>query len=336
MNGNFHSCWSSNSKLPPVAVTMGDPNGVGPEIFLKSWPALQRICQPIFYGQQKVLEHYASKLQLPLPPCPVVEVGEGIAPTPGYLSVQGGEVSARCVLEAIQACLDGTVAAMVTLPISKEAINLAGYHYAGHTEMLGEYTGTDSQTMMLVGGDIRIVLATTHVPLRAVVPALSTQKIQNAIHHAYVGMAELGISSPRVAVCALNPHSGDGGVCGNEDQQLIAPAVREYDKRHLCHTLGPLPSDSLFASMHARKAYDVAVCMYHDQGLIPVKMASFGRGVNVTLGLPIVRTSVDHGTAFDIAGQGIANHDSLLQATQIALQIAAHRQSKLLQKESWS
>lgn len=311
-----------------LAFTLGDPNGVGPEVFLKAFSEITKLCCPVVIGERGTLEYYGQKLGLTVPDCEYMDKGYyGREPQPGKLSAAAGAASARYVICAIEEAMLGAVDGMVTLPINKEAINLGGYHYAGHTEMLGEYTGVTSQSMMLVAGNIRVVLVTTHVALESVPALLNRPRIMQAMENAYRGMIEIGIALPRVAVCALNPHASDGGVFGSQEEQIILPAIREYDSTHGTSTAGPLPADSLFARMAAGNEFDVAVCMYHDQGMIPVKMAGFGGGVNITMGLPIVRTSVDHGTAFGIAGKGQASSTSLVEATRCAVRILEHRRS---------
>lgn len=315
--------------LPSIAFTLGDINGIGPEIFLKAFPHICQYCQPVVVGDRGALEFYAASLNLPMVTCPILEPASPVMPRPGVLCAQAGKASAKFVITAIEQAMARQIDAIVTLPLNKEALHLGGYHYAGHTEMLGEYTGSPTQSMMLVGGDVRVVLVTTHIALADVAAAITPSAVERALINAYAGMAEIGISDPRIAVCALNPHGSDGGIFGDEEQQIIAPTVRAFDAAHGTKTIGPLPADSLFAQLAAEKCYDAVVCMYHDQGLIPVKMAAFGMGVNITLGLPIIRTSVDHGTAYPIAGKGIARHESLLQATEYAIRIIRYRRSVL-------
>ncbi|WP_027389406.1 4-hydroxythreonine-4-phosphate dehydrogenase PdxA [Chrysiogenes arsenatis] len=313
--------------LPTIAFTLGDVNGIGPEIFLKAYPSICQHCQPIVIGDRAALEFYAARLNLPMVTCSIIEPSSPVTPQPGTLCAQAGKASAEFVITAIEQAMAHTIDAIVTLPLNKEALHLGGYHYAGHTEMLGEYTGSPTQSMMLVGGDVRVVLATTHIALADVAAAITPTTVERALVNAYAGMAEIGIRNPRIAVCALNPHGSDGGIFGNEEQHIIAPTVLAFDAAHGTNTIGPLPADSLFAHLAAEKCYDAVVCMYHDQGLIPVKMAAFGMGVNITLGLPIIRTSVDHGTAYPIAGKGIARYESLLQATEYAIRIIRYRRS---------
>ena len=207
--------------------------------------------------------------------------------------------------------------AIVTAPINKEAINLAGFDYSGHTELLAELTNTKNFAMMLVGGVLRIVLVTTHIALKDVSKNLSAKKIYSKIKIAYHSLQNLWkIAKPKIAVCALNPHCGEGGLFGNEEETIITPAVNNAKKLGI-NAVGPLAADTLFVRAKDGE-YDAVVCMYHDQGLIPLKMHSFGKGVNITLGLPIIRTSVDHGTAFNIAGKGIADEGSMIEAIRVA------------------
>jgi 4-hydroxythreonine-4-phosphate dehydrogenase len=219
------------------------------------------------------------------------------------------------------------IAAMVTCPINKTAMQLAGFPYNGHTELLAERTKSDNYAMMFAGDRLRVVLATIHVPLRDVPSILSKQKILRTIKLTWQTLQErFGVKTPRIAVAGLNPHAGESGMFGNEEKDIIAPAIAQARNEGV-DVVGPLPPDTLF--YHAAKGrYDVVVSMYHDQGLIPFKLMHFNNGVNVTIGLPIIRTSVDHGTAYDIAGTGIADPGSLIAAINMAVQQAAYASKK--------
>lgn len=313
-----------------ILFTLGDPNGIGPEVLLRGWSQLCNICRPYALGHRPVLEYYARRFGLPMPDARQILEPETPAPqpNPGALCASAGRASADCIRLAVQLLQHQRAEAMVTLPINKESLNLGGAPYPGHTEMLGDLTGCRQQSMMLAGGDVRIVLVTTHMPLSEVARTIDEQRVFRTLQNTYDGLQQLGFNSPRIAVCGLNPHAGDGGILGDEEQRIIAPAIAAWDEHAGSHTQGPLPADALFARLVRERCWDAVVCMYHDQGLIPVKMAAFGEAVNITLGLPIIRTSVDHGTAFDIAGTGVAGYGSLLQATRYALNMITAARSR--------
>ncbi|HEY6000743.1 MAG TPA: 4-hydroxythreonine-4-phosphate dehydrogenase PdxA, partial [bacterium] len=257
--------------------------------------------------------------------CPLVETGPERDPLPplGRPGAAGGRAALEALSEAICLALDGRVAGIVTAPISKEAIRAAGSPFPGHTELLAAFTGTKRYAMMLVGGPLRVVLATIHEPL-ARVPALITPRVvRETIALTWEAVRDLGLRRPRIAVCGLNPHAGEAGLMGREERRIIGPAVRAMAAKGVPVT-GPLPADTVFFRA-ARGEFAAVVAMYHDQGLGPLKTLAFDTGVNVTLGLPIVRTSVDHGTAFDIAGKGVASPASLLAAVELAATLARHR-----------
>jgi 4-hydroxythreonine-4-phosphate dehydrogenase len=328
------------SKKPIVAVTMGDPTGVGPEVILKAlaeeevWEA----CTPLVFGDVEVLKEWADFLSIP------IRVGEWGSETwrsktlqivpvsnlprkvrkPGRPSVASGEASYQYIRQAASAVFNGTAQALCTAPINKRFVHLAGHPYPGHTEMLAEWSRTKEFRMMLIGGTLRVVLVTIHVPLAQVATLLTEEAIFKTILLTHKSLTELfGVAKPRIAVAAFNPHAGEDGSFGVEENRAIRPAVQESKKRGI-RADGPLPADGLFARVN-RWQYDAVVCMYHDQGLIPVKLLDFYGGVGLTLGLPIIRTSVDHGTANEIAGKGIASHSSMLAAILLA--------GKLVQKK---
>ena len=237
---------------------------------------------------------------------------------PGEVSAVAGRQAIAAIETATSLCLDGQAAALVTAPISKAAIHLAGSPFPGHTEMLAALTGADEVAMMLVGGPLRVALVTIHEPLARVASLISVERITTVVRLAHLWLVDSGIARPKVAVAGLNPHAGEGGEIGREEAEVIAPAVAALQAEGIA-VQGPLPADTLFhAAYHG--AYDAVVAMYHDQGLAPLKMIAFDEGVNVTLGLPFPRTSPDHGTAFDIAGQGIARPASLLAALRLAVE----------------
>jgi len=331
-----------------VGVTMGDPAGVGPEIILKAladgeW---QRESVPLVLGDEGVMDFYSTLLGLDVPLIPVDEgdigslgplkSGAYILPLSGLHSLQFspgrttpscGEAVVRYIRKAVELALDGKIAAMVTAPISKASMHAAGYPYPGHTEFLAELTGCRDYAMMLVGGRIRVSLVTIHVALREVPALVTGDEVYRVARLTCRCMEDwFGIEDPRVAVAALNPHGGEEGAFGDEEARVIAPAV-EALREGGCGVSGPYPADTLF-HRHAQGEFDAVVAMYHDQGLIPVKLEAFDRGVNLTLGLPIIRTSVDHGTAFDIAGKGMASPSSLKAAYALALELTERRGGK--------
>lgn len=327
---------------PVIGITMGDPAGIGPEIILSllSSKEIYSVCIPVVIGCGAVLDATADLLGVKNPckrisgpgeippgsPAPFlidlanIHAGEY---TVGRISAKTGRASVEYLFHAVELAKNGKIHAIVTAPINKEALHLAGYPYAGHTEMLAEKTGSTNYAMMLVGGPIRVILVTTHLPLREVPAGLTTQGVLQKIRLADQGMRDLGFERPRIAVAGLNPHSGEGGIFGHEEEQIIAPAVLKARQQGMDVT-GPLPPDTVFyQAYHGR--FHAVVCMYHDQGLIPLKMIAFDSGVNVTLGLPIIRTSVDHGTALDIAGKGVANATSLTEAVKLAVKLVRNK-----------
>lgn len=326
---------------PILAITMGDPAGVGPEIVVKALGSrrLWRACRPVVIGRRPALEAAARSLKsriafdpvgtrLPaaIPGhCPFVETGPERDPLPplGRPSAAGGRAALEAVTEAICLALDGRAAGVVTAPISKEAIHAAGCPFPGHTELLAAFTGSRRYAMMLVGGPLRVSLATIHEPLARVPSLITGRLVREIIQLTWEAVRDLGLPRPRVAVCGLNPHAGEAGLMGREERRVIAPAVRAMAARGI-PVSGPHPADTVFFRA-ARGEFAAVVAMYHDQGLGPLKTLAFDTGVNVTLGLPIVRTSVDHGTAFDIAGRGVASPESLLAAVELAATLARHR-----------
>lgn len=326
---------------------MGDPAGIGPEVVVKALasPLVWRLCRPIVIGSVPVLQRETRRLSsslkvVPLPGDHSPEADSSIRS--GHLPVLDplktplgrfrvgrparatGAASIAFIQTAVQLAQAGCVSAVVTAPINKEAMHLAGYHYPGHTELLAELTGTKQAGMMLLGGPLKILLVTTHLALKNVPRALTIPRVVTAIRLAHRALKDyFQIARPRIGVAGLNPHAGEHGVFGHEEQDVIAPAVRQATRGRIRAT-GPLPADTLFGAA-VRGAYDVVVAMYHDQGLIPLKTVAFGQCVNLTVGLPIIRTSVDHGTAYDIVGTGQADPHSLLEAIKLASQLTATR-----------
>ncbi len=329
---------------PILAITMGDPAGIGPEIIVKALelPKVWRVCRPLIIGHPTIFEQTIQSLKASL----VITYLDGhdessgkkafrrgclplfdpfsqsIRPIRlGHVSAKAGEMAATCIQSAVRLAQAGCVDGIVTAPINKEALHRAGHLYPGHTEMLADLTKAKESGMMIMGGPLKIVFTTTHLALRDVAEALTVQKIVKAIRLAHFGLKELfGLKKSRIAVAGLNPHAGENGLFGDEEQRLILPAIKRAKAQRISCS-GPHPADTMFAKA-LTGAFDGIVALYHDQGLIPLKTVAFGHCVNITIGLPILRTSVDHGTAFDIAGKGKADPTSLVDAIVMAAQLA--------------
>jgi 4-hydroxythreonine-4-phosphate dehydrogenase len=308
----------------PIALTTGEPAGIGPEVAIK---AAAEVAVPLtLIGDRALLEGTARRLGIVLAPHIAIEhVPLAAAVTPGRLDTRNSAYVLATLDCAIAGCRAGTFSAMVTAPLHKGVINEAGHRFTGHTEYLAEKTGTAQVVMMLVGearaGDVRfplrVALATTHLPLAAVPGALTIDALSAVLDVLSRDLTQrFGIAAPRIAVCGLNPHAGESGYLGREEIEVIGPAIEAAVKRGIA-VQGPLPADTVFVPAHAQR-FDAILAMYHDQGLAPLKFATFGRGVNVTLGLPFVRTSVDHGTALDLAGSGRADAASMAEAIRLA------------------
>lgn len=326
----------STSVHPKLAISVGECCGVGPEISLKCLADSEVLarCTPLLFGPPNTLRHIASKLDLPCPPTANLNEFESLtAPaiiesgqldvdhiTPGEFNAETGQASYQAVIDSIDAAKQGLVAGIVTGPIQKEAWHAAGIKFPGHTELLAQRTDTDQFCMMLTSEEISCVLATIHIPLADVPAQLSSEGILRAIRLGADALTKRLGRPARVSVCGLNPHAGENGLFSHgEESALIEPAI-ESARSDGIEVRGPLPPDTAFTPA-MRKQTDVFICMYHDQGLIPLKALAFDDAVNVTLGLPIVRTSVDHGTALDIAWQGKASHTSMLAAIHMALDL---------------
>jgi len=328
---------------PIVAITMGDAAGVGPEIAVKALgeEKIYRLCRSLVIGDARVLARAGEMLGTPLVVRPVARVADArfergamdvldLANVElarlevGKVSAMAGRAAVEYIVRAVELALAREVDAIATGPINKEAINLAGYDYIGHTEILADLTKTQRCTTMLVAGPLRVTHVTRHVPLRQVADLITKEKVLETILVTADGLRQFGIEHPRLGVAALNPHGGEGGLLGREEIKEIAPAVEEA-RRLGIDARGPYPADSIFFRAIAGE-FDSVVAMYHDQGHIPVKVHDFEGSVTVTLGLPIVRTSVDHGTAFDIAWKGVASPRSLIEAIKLAAQLARARE----------
>jgi 4-hydroxythreonine-4-phosphate dehydrogenase len=341
------------SSKPIIAITMGDPASIGPEIAVKALleKKIQDICKPVLVGDAVVFEQIISLLKLPAK----VNVIDKIADAKfepgtvdiydlnntdinklvfGQISPMCGEASFQAVKKVIELALAKEVDATVTGPINKKAINEAGHHFAGHTEIYAHYTGTKKYAMLLVEDKMKVIHVSTHVSLRQACDLVKKDRILEVTQLLYNGMISLGETNLKIGIAGLNPHAGDSGLFGTEDDLEILPAVEEA-KRMGFDVEGPVPPDTLFAKA-ATGAYGGVVAMYHDQGHIPFKLAGFKwnaekkqmdsvKGVNITMGLPIIRTSVDHGTAFEIAGKGIASHDAMVLAIESAVQLSRNK-----------
>ncbi len=325
-----------NHPLPLIGITMGDPAGIGPEIIIKilNDPGIHSICRPLIIGDsmimQKALDLLSLKHQIHIIDDP--EQGYFKFKTidmiditllnienfnPSTSDIETGTAMQEYVIKGIDLALNRKIDGLVTCPITKAALKLAGSDFHGHTELLAHRTGTKDYAMMLTGKTLKVVLVTIHIPLAKVALSLNIEDIIKKIKLTHTSLKErFNVKNPRIAVSGLNPHSGEASMFGREEEDIIAPAVRLSKKEGL-DVQGPLPPDTVF--YHAvRGRYDAVVSMYHDQGLIPFKLIHFKDGVNTTLGLPIIRTSVDHGTAYDIAWKGIADPTSLMEAVKMA------------------
>ena len=334
-----------------LAITMGDPAGIGPEIIAKACQKLKaRIdaggLRLLIIGSGPALERARTQLEelieIPTvseeeewPDLGFLQAGpEGEPIEPGRLSADGGRLAFLAVEHGVRLATTGRVGGIVTAPLNKEALNNAGYHYPGHTEMLAELTGVREPVMMLAHGNMRVSHVSTHIALENVAKRLTPERLRRVIALTDQALRRLGLSRARIAVAALNPHGGEGGLFGRQDIDVSEPTIRQAVADGL-DVVGPVAGDTVFVKLRAGQ-YDAVIAMYHDQGHIPIKLLGFevnqatGRwdylsGVNVTLGLPIIRTSVDHGTAFDIAGKGIASERSLIEAIDYAEQLARIR-----------
>ena len=287
---------------PRIAITAGDPAGIGPEIADKASrdARVLEVCEPIIYAEPSVTPF---------------QIGE--------VSAAAGRAAYDTIVRAVEDARAGRVQAIATAPVNKLAFSRAGLPWRGHTDLLAHLCGVSRVAMMFHAPELNVVLATVHVPLREVPELLTRALIEDVLALTAESLPAFGIPAPRIAVAGLNPHAGEDGLLGSEEQQVLAPAVAAARRRGL-NVSGPWPADTVFGRA-ARGEFDVVLACYHDQGLVPVKLLAFGRAVNVTLGLPIIRTSVDHGTAFDIAGRGLADAGSMVEAVLLAARLAVAR-----------
>ncbi|HET9863221.1 MAG TPA: 4-hydroxythreonine-4-phosphate dehydrogenase PdxA [Steroidobacteraceae bacterium] len=325
--------------LPIIALTMGDPAGIGPEIVMKALaaPPVRATCRPLVIGDAGRLriagEIVGSRLRVrslhtpaeaAFDPGDVECIDLRLVPADlpfGAVSAVAGEAAYRCIERAVRIVEAGEAQAICTAPLSKEALHAAGHRYPGHTELLAALTGTPEVSMMLVAPKLRVIHVTTHMGLLDAIERIDAPLVDRVIERAHLTLARAGIARPRIGVCGINPHAGENGLFGRgEEAAKIEPAVHNVRARGR-DVRGPLPADTLFF-LAARGDYDIVVAMYHDQGHGPIKVLGLEAGVNITVGLPVVRTSVDHGTAFDIAGRGIADERSLVEALRQAADLA--------------
>ena len=329
-----------------IGITMGDPCGIGPEIILKSLksPSITTIANYVIIGNKGVFDQTAKVLNIPIKYTTISHISEiedlktplSLLSTDKYkqsfvrrkrATAEGGEISVQCVIKGINLAMSGHIDALVTAPICKEAVHMAGYGYPGHTEMLHRYSGAERVVMLMAGGNLRVAFATTHIALRDVPQAITINDILGTITITNNGLKQyFGINKPRIAVCGLNPHAGEEGIFGDEEKGVIIPAVERAKKKGVkCN--GPVSADTVYYKA-LKGAYDAVVAIYHDQGAIPLKLHAFETGVNITLGIPFVRTSPDHGTAYDIAGKGIADPRSMMEAIKTAVRMARCRRPR--------
>jgi 4-hydroxythreonine-4-phosphate dehydrogenase len=287
-------------RLPRIALTAGDPAGIGPEIAAKAAAdaGVRAVCEPIIFESPA-------------------------AATVGRVSAASGRAAYDTIVRAVEAARKGDVAAIATAPVNKLAFAQAGLPWKGHTDLLAHLCGTPRVAMMFHAPELKVVLITVHVPLSEVPAMITPELVAQTIDLTRAALPQFGLPAPRLAIAGLNPHAGEGGVLGVEDERVLAPAVAAARARGV-DISGPFPADTVFVRA-SKGEFDCVLACYHDQGLIPVKLLAFGHAVNVTIGLPIIRTSVDHGTAFDIAGKGVADPGSMIEAVKLAARMAGHR-----------
>jgi 4-hydroxythreonine-4-phosphate dehydrogenase len=324
---------------PILGITMGDAAGIGPEIIVKALAAkeIYEIARPVVFGDKKIMERAIGIVGADVT-CQSVQDVALAGRTYGIIDVvdldnlpldlpfaqvdgRAGKAAYEYIEKAVGYALKAQIHAIVTAPLNKEALNLGGCHYPGHTEILGALSGQKDYSMMLVGGALKVIHVTTHVPLRKACDLVKKDRVLRVIRLANDTLKMMGIEKPRIAVAGLNPHSGEHGLFGTEDELEITPAV-DAAKVMGMDVTGPVPPDTVFYQAAIRERFDIVVVMYHDQGHIPIKVLGFETGVNVTVGLPFIRTSVDHGTAFDIAGKGIADGKSMTESLLLGAKMA--------------
>src|ERR1044072_5955402 len=335
-----HPLDSFGSSRPRIGITMGDPAGIGPEVVLKAVAEeeVQSICVPVIIGNAQVLTHNARTLDLQ---CgyEIVRQGEKMpasvdAPIifhldnlsgyiePGIESGDAGKAAASYIEASVELCASGAIDAIATAPINKRALFLGGYSFPGHTEFFASLTGTEEYAMGFVAANLRVVLLSTHVPLSEAIRLVRRERIEKTVRLADRELHRWGIERPRIAVAALNPDGAEGGLFVIEEVSEMGPAIEACRVADSINVRGPFSADTIYLRA-SRGEFDAVIACYHDQAMIPVKCLSFGEAVNVTLGLPFIRTSVDHGTAFDIAGKGLAEHSSMVAAIKLAAELSS-------------
>jgi len=331
-------------KKPIIGVTMGEPAGIGPEVVVKSItrPEIRRACVPIIFGSPKIIRHAANRFANKFRVEEIIDF-EGIenksnliwvfpcsgldykSIKPGIVTKTSGHSAAHSVFATANVALSGDIDAVVTAPLTKKGLLLAGYDFKGHTDFLAFISGTKKYAMIFVGQKLNVVLVTTHIPLSEVSKSITFRKVSEKIELADQMLKKIfSIRKPKIGVCGLNPHAGEEGILGNEEKRIILPAVSSAIKKGI-KAYGPLPSDSIFSPVVV-KNFDCIVAMYHDQGIIPFKASGIGNAVNLTWGLPFIRTSPDHGTAFDIAWKGKADPKGMINAILLAAKLSRKKQ----------
>ena len=324
---------------PILGITMGDAAGIGPEIIVKALAEknIYDVARPVVFGDKKIMERAIGIIGTDLK-CQAVQDPSQAGKTYGTIDIidldnlpldlpfaqvdgRAGKAAYEYIEKAVDYALKKEIHAIVTAPLNKEALNLGGNHYPGHTEILGALSGQKDYSMMLVSGALKVIHVTTHVPLRQACDLVKKDRVLRVIRLADDTLKMMGILEPRIAVAGLNPHSGEHGLFGTEDELEITPAINEAKAMGM-NVTGPVPPDTVFYQAAVKKEFDIVVVMYHDQGHIPIKVLGFETGVNVTVGLPCIRTSVDHGTAFNIAGKGIADSKSMTESLLLGAQMA--------------
>ncbi len=327
-----------------LGISLGDFNGVGPEVIIKAFmdQRMLDICTPVIYGSTKIMSYHknlvAGAEDIRFQGIPTADKSynnrinvvncwnESVNISLGKASEEGGKYAYIALDKAMEELKAGKIDALVTAPIHKKAMNLANFPHAGHTEFITEYVGKKDSLMLMVNDDLRVGLVTNHLPLKDVAQAITKEKVRNKIRTFYKTLhRDFGIDKPVLAVLGLNPHAGDDGVLGKEEEEIIRPIIVELKKKGMM-VMGPYPADGFFGS-EQRTKFDGILAMYHDQGLVPFKALSFGQGVNYTGGLPVIRTSPDHGTAFDIVGKNKANPDSFRKAIYLAKDVYVNRKN---------
>ena len=323
---------------PILGVTMGDASGAGPEIVVKALtqPHIRALCRPIVIGDAATFRQAARIVGSDVSIRSIDRVAEASFDEDiievldlhnieldrlvyAQVDAMTGQAAYECVVKGVELALEGEIAAIVTSALHKEALNLAGHHFAGHTEILAQLCGVESVTMLLVAGDFRVSHVSTHLSLRDAIDRVKKERILEVARLTNEALRRMGIAEPRLAVAGLNPHAGESGLFGEEEELEIRPGVEAAQAEGM-NVVGPIPPDTVFFRMKQGQ-YDAVVAMYHDQGHIPTKVLAFDKGVNVTLGLPIIRTSVDHGTVFGKAGKGTARPDSMIEALKLAVRM---------------